>query len=352
VTRVLYILPTLDVGGAERSLLELFKRLKSIEPQLCCLGAGGTLQPQFEALGVPVHTLKLAHGGADVRGGLRLRQLIRKLRPELLHARLFNANFWARVCGRLAGVPVLAEERGVEETRPRWATFLNRWSEPLGSLTTANSIAVREQMQKRDRVPEARLQMVAGAVDAERYSPASEPAQFDAIAVQRLDPRKGLLDLLDAFALLPGATLAIVGEGPMRPALEEKLQQLKLGDRVKLLGESKQIESLLRRSRVFANASYEEGMPNAVLEAMATGLPVAATRVAGTSEAVLDGVTGTLVPPRAPAELAKAVKRYLDSPQLAQEHGLAGRARALESFSYAAQAERYLQIYALLLRGG
>ncbi|HEX4382556.1 MAG TPA: glycosyltransferase, partial [Myxococcales bacterium] len=112
------------------------------------------------------------------------------------------------------------------------------------------------------------------------------------------------------------------------------------------------IENLLHRSRVFANASYEEGMPNAVLEAMASGLPVAATRVAGTSEAVLDQVTGTLVPPHSPPELAAAVARYLQEPALAATHGAAGRARVLQSFSYAAQAGRYLELYAHLLGGG
>jgi glycosyltransferase involved in cell wall biosynthesis len=350
--RVLYILPTLDVGGAERSLLELFKRLDGIEPVLCALSHGGTLLPQFEALGIPVRSLRLALGGADVRGGMRLLPLIHEVRPRLIHARLFNANFWARICGRLSGLPVLAEERGVEETRPRWATLLNRLSEPLGSLTTANSAAVREMMLRRDRVPEERLQMVAGAVDAQRYAPADEMKEFDAIAVQRLDARKGLPDLLEAFSLLPGATLAIVGEGPMRPLLEQKLDELGLRPRVRLMGERKDIENLLRRSRVFANASYEEGMPNAVLEAMASALPVAATRVAGTSEAVVDQVTGTLVPPHSPPELAAAVARYLQEPALAATHGAAGRARVLQSFSYAAQAGRYLELYEHLLGGG
>ncbi|HEX4381629.1 MAG TPA: glycosyltransferase [Myxococcales bacterium] len=350
--RVLYILPTLDVGGAERSLLELFKRLDGIEPVLCSLGHGGTLLPQFEAVGIPVRSLRLSLGGADVRGGMRLLPLIHEVRPRLIHSRLFNANFWARICGRLSALPVLAEERGVEETRPRWATLLNRLSEPLGNLTTANSAAVREMMLRRDRVPEERLQMVAGAVDAQRYAPANEVKEFDAIAVQRLDARKGLPDLIEAFSLLPGATLAIVGEGPMRPLLEQKLDELGLRARVRLMGERKDIENLLHRSRVFANASYEEGMPNAVLEAMASGLPVAATRVAGTSEAVLDQVTGTLVPPHSPPELAAAVARYLREPALAATHGAAGRARVLESFSYAAQAGRYLQLYEHLLGGG
>jgi glycosyltransferase involved in cell wall biosynthesis len=351
VTRVLYVLPTLDVGGAERSLLHLLSRLRGVDAHVCALGHGGALLASFQALGVPVHVLGLALGGADLRGGARLLPLVRRVRPDLLHARLFNANFWARVCGRLCGLPVLAEERGVEETRPGWATVLNRLSEPLGAITAGNSQAVLEAMRRRDRVPEARLRFVAGAVDADRFSPAEAGKDQDAVAVQRLDPRKGVPDLVEAFALLPEATLAIAGKGPMRAALEERVERLSLRGRVRLLGERHDVEALLRRSRVFVHASYEEGMPNAVLEAMACALPVVATRVAGSSEAVADGETGTLVPPRDPAALAAAVARYLGDAQLARRHGEAGRARAVAQFSYPSQAERYLELYRELLGG-
>lgn len=338
-------------------MLELLRRLDRalVEPHVCSLTRGGSLRAQF-AEQAKVHDLGLLRAGADPRG-LRLLPLLHELRPQLLHARLFAANFWARVCGRLAGLPVLAEERVAELSRPMAIDLIDRAVEPLGSVTVANSRGVFELVQQRG-VPASRLRLIGGAVDTDRFRPrprGEAREKFDVLAVQRLDPAKGVPDLLNAFALLlrehPEATLGICGDGPLRESLDAQIASLGLRGRAVLLGERRDVEELMSGSRVVALASYEEGMPNAVLEAMASARPVVATRVTGSRDAVVDGETGALVAPRDPPALAAALGRYLADPDLARRHGEAGRARAVGEFGFPVQLGRYLALYGELVRG-
>jgi glycosyltransferase involved in cell wall biosynthesis len=354
--RILFVISSLDVGGAERSLLELVTRLprEKYEGVVCSLARGGSMKPSFLDRGIAVHELGVAPGLAELRG-VALLPLLRRLRPDIVHARLLLANLWARVFGRLAGARVLCEERNLDNDRPTLASFLNRATSPLGHLEVANSAGVARRMRERDRVGDARLRVVPGAVDVLRFSPAPQgaPARWEVIAVNRLVSYKRSGDLLDAFARVrrrrPDATLALVGAGPERDRLLRQRSELGLDGAVELLGERADLPGLLRQARVFASASEDEGMPNAVLEAMSSGLPVVATRIAGSEELVLDGATGALVDVRSPASLAEALLRYLESPALAELHGAAGRERIVARFGVEAMVSAYERLYGELL---
>ena len=149
--------------------------------------------------------------------------------------------------------------------------------------------------------------------------------------VGRLDPVKDQAGLIRAFAQTPNvgkSALVIAGDGPSRPQLEAVIKELGLGGRVRLLGERDDVPLVLRALDVFVLPSIGEGISNAILEAMATGLAVIATRVGGNVELVREDVTGRLIEPRSPETLAEALTAYLADPVRAREHGAAGRERA------------------------
>jgi glycosyltransferase involved in cell wall biosynthesis len=166
--------------------------------------------------------------------------------------------------------------------------------------------------------------------------------------VGRLDPVKDHVALIRAF--VEGvrddrAVLVIVGDGPMRGELQRTVAELGAGARVRLAGERDDVPQVLRAFDLFVLPSVGEGISNAILEAMATGLPVVATRVGGNPELVADGVTGRLIERRSPAALSEAIATYLADPALMRRHGEAARERALCEFSLPRMLAGYADLY-------
>jgi len=171
----------------------------------------------------------------------------------------------------------------------------------------------------------------------------------------RLVYQKGLDLLLAALGRLPDADfeLHLVGDGPQRPELEEAAATLGIGGRVIFHGwlHRPELARTLRGMDLFVFPSRDEGMPNAVLEAMASGLPVVASAIAGSEELVLPERTGLLVPPEDADALAKALARLIADAPLRREMGAAGRERVERQYSWASAATLYLEMCAGLARG-
>jgi len=352
--RVLYLLTTLDVGGAERSLLEVLRRIRrmGVQPCVCSLVSGGQLGAAYRDLGIPVIELGVRSGIDEVRG-LGVLPLLVRFRPAIVHSRLILSNLWARL-GTLVGAKVICEERGLADSRPGFMNRLNRLTQPLCSMNVANSQAVAQRMRVRDGIRAARLRVIYGGVDCSRFMPdtSPDPKRFDVVTTTRLETYKGVFDLLEAMRLManrrPGTTLSIVGDGSQRGALERKAAELGVTASVTFWGDRADVPARLQEAAVFVLSSHEEGLPNAAIEAMSCALPVVATQVGGTPEVVAQNETGFLVPARQPAALAAALLRYLDDPSLAHAHGIAGRERALRNFDVEATACAYERLYAEL----
>jgi glycosyltransferase involved in cell wall biosynthesis len=349
--RVLYVLTTLDVGGAERSLLEVLRRIDRdrIDPMVCSLISGGGLRRSYAELGIAVVELGVRPGLAEAQG-IRLLGVLLQCRPTIIHSRLILSNLWARM-GSVFGAKVICEERGLADARPPLMNWLNRTSQRLCSMNVANSRAVAARMQSRDRIGDGRLRVIYGGVDCSRFTPADGRAQriFDVVTITRLEEYKGVFDLIDAMQLVqqrrPGTRLSIVGDGTQRVPLEERTRQFGLTETVKFWGEQADVPTRLQEGRVFVLSSHEEGLPNAAIEAMSCALPVVATRVGGCPEIVAEDETGLLVPPRDPQSLASAILGYLETPTLIETHGAAGRLRAQTCFDVRATARAYEQLY-------
>lgn len=216
-------------------------------------------------------------------------------------------------------------------------------------------------------VPRTKIHTIRNGVDTTRFSPshsfqggATRAATKSPLligTVGRLTEIKGHQYLIRAVAALlrdnprleGRVRLIIVGEGHMRSQCESLISQLRLQDSCRLYGETADVPTVLREWDVFALPSLGEGLSNTILEAMATGLPVVATRVGGNPEAVLDNQTGILVAPASEEQLAEALRRYLESPELRDAHGRAGRERVCERFSLAGMVRGYEEVYSRLL---
>jgi glycosyltransferase involved in cell wall biosynthesis len=206
---------------------------------------------------------------------------------------------------------------------------------------------------------------IPGSVDTQRFQPAPArrpiPAQpeRDIICVARLDFQKGVDVLLHAWARMlrePAEwranlkpRLLLVGEGKLRMQMERIAEELGIADSVEFLGLRTDVIDLLHQSWCFVMPSRWEGMPNALLEALACGLPCVATRVSGSEDIIIDGINGLLVEPEQPGELAWAVRRIIEDTDLAQRLGQAGRATVVRDYQLSSVVEQCLQLYRRLL---
>ena len=359
--KILHLITELDTGGAQKALARLLARLdrRRFEPAVACLYNGDkAVAQEIRRLGIPVTDLGLT---APWRGdGLwRLYRLLRRERPAILHTWLFHANVPGRVLGRLARVPLIisAERTLGMESQMRYR--LNRLTAPLADRVICVSQAVADFAAQTIGIAPDKLVVIPNGVPLADFAPGERaPARarlglpasaFVVGMVGRLEPVKGVPDLLAAFARLPSrhpeTLLLLVGAGSQQRPLESLARRRGLGQRVRFLGHREDVAALLPALDLLALSSHWEGMPNAVLEAMAAGLPVVATAVGGAPEVVVDGVTGLLVPPRDPQALAQAIAGLLSDPERRRRMGRAGRERAAAHFRVEQMVERTERLY-------
>lgn len=363
--RVMFVIATLDPHGAERQMAALVAGLdrRRFEPTVCCLTREGPLRARLDATGVPVSCLR-KRGRFDAGVFFRLVAAMRRFRPHLVHTWLFTSNLWGRLAARAAGVPcVVASERAADRWKTRAHFWLDRRLASWTDAILANSEGVREFCVERAGVPARKVLVIRNGIDLARFDAAMKgepaaplPGRDGPVvgAVARLEEQKGHEHLLRAFALLlqggRQAELWLVGDGPLRPRLESLAEGLGIAGRVKFLGARPDVPALLARMDVLALSSLWEGLPNAVIEAMAAGLPVAATDVDGVPEAAVDGRTALLVPPRNPAALTQAMATLLDDPALRQRMGRAGRERAEKEFAMPRMVQETSRVYEKLAK--
>ncbi|MGH7408997.1 MAG: glycosyltransferase, partial [Candidatus Methylomirabilales bacterium] len=338
--RLLFLVTTFDRGGAEKTIVRLARSLPRDRYAVAVAalqGRSGRIAADLATGGVPTHDLGM-RGKLDLRGALRLRALLRRERVEVLYSFLFHANLMARLVGGWCGVPVRVSTERIAGWEGPVRRLLNRLTAGLATRVVAVSEAVRDETARTLGVAPERVTVIPNGVSTREFAPASRPVEAPVIGCTgRLHRKNSHPTLLEAFAAirqaLPEARLFLVGDGPERGPLERAVARRGWGGAVTFAGEQADVRPWLHRMAVYVQPSIAEGMSNSILEAMACGLPVVATRVGGTPEMVEDGVSGLLVPPEDPAALATALVTLLGDPARRAAMGAAGRERVARQFN-------------------
>lgn len=347
----------LDVGGAERALVALATGLdrRRWSPSIYCLGPAGALARPLVDAGIAVTCLDV-NKRRPVAAVRRLARCFRADRPSLVQGFLFHANVASRLAARLSGVPVAVGGLRVAERRAQWHLLVDALTFGLSAGSVCVSEGVRRYSRDVGRLPPGRLWTIPNGVDPGPIdvAPAADRASLGlavgdrvALFVGRIDAQKGVSTLLDAWRRAlgdrPDWHLLVVGEGPERAALQRD------EPRIHWLGRRGDVFGLLKVADMFVLPSLWEGMPNAVLEAMAAGLPVVGTRVEGTAELVVEGETGWLVAPGDAAALAAALTLAADDPAARARLGAAGRVRVESVYTMKRVTQAYDRLWSTLL---
>ncbi len=362
--RVLHLITGIDVGGAEQYLLSILRLInrKRFEVSVSYLRGRGALRSEFEELGIAVSDFSGDWWSAPVRG-VRLWRFIEHGSFDIVHTHLIRATLLGRILARLANVrTVFTTEHNVSNWRRKYfvVTLMYRWTSTGVKRFFAVSKAVSDRLIEIGRIPPDKVEVLAPGLDLRAFSSrlhGSHPlrALVDKHegpilgCVARLDSRKGQSILIEAAAQLrrayPNVKVILVGEGETRKAIESQVNKLDLRSSVCLLGTRRDVRELLKDFDVVVLPSLTEGLPVALLEAMAMGSLIVASRVGGIPEAIRDGIEGRLVEPGDPRLLAAAIQEVLTKKSLARKMRVAARIRCRREYDVRTRVRRLEEVY-------
>jgi len=333
------------------------------DPTVYCLGP----RPEGNACSL-VETLERSGVGVRYFGARRtiefprvvlsLRRHFAVERPRIVQAFLFHANVAATLAARLSGVPHMVTGIRVDEPHRRWRLALSgsidRWVERHVCV----SRAACDFSLRRAGLPQGKLVVIPNGVDVDRFAGAP-PSSLESLGVRpdrriitfigRLDEQKGLAWLVDLmpriFARLSGHDLLLVGSGPQRALLERLVADRGLSERVHFAGFREDVPGILAASDLLVLPSRWEGMPNVILEAMASGKPVVASDVEGVAEALGEGASPQTVPAGDAEGFVHKVLTNVTDARLRALLGEQNQARARDVFGLQAMVDAYERLY-------
>ena len=345
--RVLHIIGQLGKGGAEQQLYYLLSHLDQsrFDPRVMCMSEGGYWVESIRRLGVPVIEM-VRKGSFDWRRLLAVASEIRRFQPDIVD--VFLDNWYGRFGATLANHKrIIIGERSLSSREPRWQQFAERWSNRLVKRVVCNSEANRSYLVSHGIVRADKVEVTCNGIVAERFDKKGntyglrltlglDPSCLIVGTVTHLDRFKDPHTLLKVAAHVcrqsPDVRFVVVGSGPLEAEIRSLIESWGLSERVLLLGERDDVAELLQVMDVFVLTSRYEGMPNAVMEAMAARRPCVTTDAGGSGELVVHGSTGFVVPIGDAAQLAGYVLTLLKNPELRLSMGEAGRSRIRREF--------------------
>src|SRR5262245_20793244 len=369
--RVLHLITSFEVGGTERQAVELLKRIdrRRFDLSLAALRLEGPLYQEVAAIfpRVPQFPLTSFYNANAAHQLMRLRNWMVSERADILHAHDFYAGLLGAAAARLAGVRVVACQRHMRLSDRRVHEWGTRLTHRLAHRVLVNSEAIRDHLLAGGHIATEKIVVVRNGLSAaaeraaldndgraKRRSALLRELNLDEGAkliglVARLQPVKGHRYFIEAAgrvaAAEPKAHFLLVGDGALRRENEEQAARLGINDRVHLLGDRNDAALIPAGFDVAVLASLSEGLPNTVIEAMAAGAPVVATAVGGTTELIIDGATGFLVPPADADALARRILDTLRNPELSSRMAAQGRRRTLSQFGMRRMVESIERLY-------
>ena len=363
--RVVHVCKVDGVAGAEGHLLRLLPGLvaRGLDVRMLVLGSGpatGRFREELAAGGVEVERVPI-RADADLLTMGSLWKRLRTLRPQLVHTHLIHADLHGQAAASLAGVPLRVTTRHNTDPFRRRAAIRALDGLVLARVdrVVAISRAIARFVVEVERADPRKVRTVPYGLDPSGAPPAGRDAARRVLGAGssgplvgvfgRAVPQKGIEVLIDAFpgvrAVHPSARLVVVGDGPLRPALERRARTAGLGDAALFTGWVESAAGLMSACDVVVIPSLWEGFGLVALEAMAASRPIVASRVDGLEEIVVDGATGLLVTPQDVRALSGAVASLLGDPTRAAALGAAGFARLEIEYPESRMVEATLAVY-------
>lgn len=363
MARILFVSTSTTVGGAEKTVYTLATLL---DPKVHRVAGVVSVKPlgayaaKLKAQDVWVESLDLT-AAPRLADAARLAKIIERLRPDIVHAVMYQAIQLCRLAKPKVGYEfkLVSSPRVHYRTRSVWTLLIDRALKNRDDLLIAECDASRSFLIGKLGYAPHKVKTIRNGVDLAGWPISKTDRQkrrmelrlssSDVLvgAVGRLDKQKGFANLIEAMARLKNTDLrcVILGDGPERARLEALIRKHALEKQVWLYGERPDIVTWLSAFDIACLPSLWEGLPNTLLEAMALGLPVAASAVDGVPEVVTDGKTGVLVSPGSPAALAKALKSLADDPDRRAALGAAAHAAVMEKFTVRRMMDEYQNAY-------
>ena len=361
--RVLHTESSCGWGGQEIRILEESRilRMRGHEVAVAC-PSSAPLHTRAADWGVPVIACPI--GCRGLRALLRLRRILSDWHPDVVNTHSSTDSWLAAIaCRTLREPPPIVRTRHI--SAPIQGGVLARWLYADATrhvVTTGQS--VRAQVICASGIEASRITSVPTGVDPDRFCPVDrrsvrrtlglEPDRPLAGIVATLRSWKGHTDLLEAWAMVRSSDwhLLVVGDGPQRAAIESRVRELGLDGTVRIVGHQDEPEHWFQAIDVCCLPSFaNEGVPQALIQAMMSGCAVIATNVGSMSEVIADGETGLVVPPRDARSLAAALARLTESADLRAALSRRARAHVLELFTLERMADRMEHVFASVLRG-
>jgi len=366
--RVLQVVDGFRMGGAEKKLCELVKKMDNskFESFIANVGPTGPLEENFTNAGAPVFNCQRKHA-FDFRPIFKLKKYMIENKIDIVQTTLFWADFVGSIAARLARIPVVISWETVShEGDP----YHNKWQRRNGyklamkfnDRIAAVSQEVEDSLIMRRKISPDQIQVIHYGVDLDQYSTNGISKRKDIRSALRIPEGKTVIGIVARLEEVKGHTYFIqamqrvveqndnvaallIGDGVCRPMLEEQVKSLGLDKFVHFLGKRKDVNDLLKAIDFFVLPSLSEGLPNVILEAMASGKPIIATRVGGVPEAVVQDGNGILVEPQKPDQLKTAILELLNDHEKIEDYGKCSRKLAENEFSLQKQLNDFEEMY-------
>lgn len=346
--KILHLITGLEVGGAEMMLLKTLPHLQSeFDNHVCCIRGHGPIGAKLEAAGIPVSYLEL-QSPFDFGVILRFRKIVKEFQPKVLATYLIHADLFGRVFGQLFGIKkIICSQRG-KLLQWEFLRILDRWTAFFVTKYIVQTEVAKKELSEVLRVSTKKFQVIPNAIDLTEFDFYLDEKQKKTVldipdnhmvitCISNLRRGKGHEYLLQAFEQLfqihRDLTLLIVGNGERMSELVDLVSNYASKENIKFLGNRTDVKEILRISDIFSLPTLGEGMSNAIMEAMASGIPIVTTDIPENRELIENNVSGVLVFPKDSENLAITLKTMANDPLLRKRLGVAARRVLEEKFS-------------------
>ncbi len=357
---VVHIIDRLPPDGAERLMVDILKnRSDQFRFYVLCLVEGGALESELDAIGVPVVIFN-KHGKFDISIVFKLVLWFRKNQPSVVHTHLFTADTWGRLAAFISRVPCIINT--VHSTNA-WKGPIHRIVDQMLSLVSSKVVACSDEvanvLKTSFKISNNRIRVISNGIDFRRFESLKlttineidslSSGVIKIVVVGRLHPAKGHFDLINAIFKLKNANTSfhvfLVGEGELHAEIVKQCNEKDITNYITLLGQRSDIPSILAKTDLFVMPSHWEGLPMALLEAMAMSMPVIATRVGGIPNVIKDGVNGLLIDKCDEIALEEKILLLLSDAELRMKLGNEAKKTVIEKYSAKNVASEYELLY-------